>query len=144
MIGMESEEKDEEPIQIGTGYDQINDSNRFEFISLFYAIESIFLKHFRVNRKLKDRDIIDSLKRLRDHGGDREYKFSQMERDVLMSIDKELSKKPYSGKDVLMSIQRILNSIKRIPSNQGSRGYLEQLDKDMKIEEVEKYEKLGK
>ena len=123
----------EAQVQVGTGFAQINDQNRFEFMSMFYAIEVVFLKHYRADRKLKDKDVILSLKRLRDNLHTPKFKFSQMERDVLNNIYKEVAAVPYSDRDVLMCLMRILNAVKRIHEKDGTRGYLEYLDANVKI-----------
>lgn len=108
----------------GTGIDAINESNREAFFPLLLAIEEKILNHFEEDFLLEDKDIIISLKKVRDYIFSENIDFNDLEKDIISKIKRILLMNDYSKKDVSLSISAILNSVKLHRAEDGKRGYL--------------------
>jgi len=120
---------DENPIvdlccEEGSGFDFIDDSNRELFYPLLMAIEETVVLYFRENQNMKDMEIVESLKKIRDNLFDKSFEFNQLEQQIIRKIKRILFLNCYNKKDVLLSVSNILNSAKRHRAAGGARGYL--------------------
>lgn len=112
----------------GTDYEFINDDNREMFYPLLLAIEESFLLHYDENTDLKDSDVIETLKRIRDNVDNTDFVFNELEKIIMMKIKAILYFNNYSKKDLLISISSLLKSVKFWKAKNGTRGYLNFID----------------
>ncbi len=110
----------------GTGYSGINDANREEFYPILEPIESAIAACYRSNPKLKDKDVIEALKNLRDTYGRRDGGNSPLERGILEAISPAVEESDrFNTYDVIMCLRCLLGSAKLHHQEGGSRGYLD-------------------
>ncbi len=108
----------------GTGITTINEENEKLFYPILLAIEETIWDHCSENNSLKDSDVIESLKRIRDNIFSNGFKFNKMEDDVITKVKIVLFFNSYDKRDLSLSISKVLNSAKLHRSVGGSRGYL--------------------
>jgi len=109
---------------VGTGFDAINDNNREGFFPIIMAIEETIWSNYTVNGSLKDSNIIDMLKTLRDNIFFENFKFNQVENEIVNKLKLVLFLNYYDRRDLSLSISSVLKSVKLHKSMGGSRGYL--------------------
>ncbi|MFH1641915.1 MAG: hypothetical protein ABIC04_03365 [Nanoarchaeota archaeon] len=110
--------------EIGTSISAINDSNTESFMPLLMAIEETIWRHYSEDDSLKDTDIIESLKNIRNNIFSNDTKFSEMENEIITRIKVVLMVNNYDKRDLSLSISKVLKSAKMHKSMGGSRGYL--------------------
>ena len=109
----------------GTGIEAINETNREVFYPIIMAIEeSIWIKYSK-DSSLKDSEIIESLKNLRDNIFSENALFNQLEEEIITKLKLVLFLNHYDRRDLSLSISSVLKSAKLHKSMGGSRGYLD-------------------
>jgi|SRR3989338_6679468 len=108
----------------GTGYEEINDSNKMAFLSIIMAIEEEIMVHYKKDNSLKDFDVIEALKNLRSNILSEKMHFNELEEGIIKKIKLILFLNEYGPRDLTMSISSVLKSVKLHRSMDGSRGYL--------------------
>lgn len=108
----------------GTGFEAINDTNKEAFIPIIMAIEETIWKSFLEDDSLKDSEIIDSLKNIRDNIFSDAGNFSSFEKEIIGKIKLVLYLNNYDHRDLSLSISSVLKSAKLHRSVGGNRGYL--------------------
>ncbi|MBU0756641.1 MAG: hypothetical protein KKF44_01125 [Nanoarchaeota archaeon] len=108
----------------GTGINAINDANTEAFMPLLSIIEETIWRNYSKNNVLKDINIIESLKTLRNNIFSNNAKFNEMEKDILNQVKISLFFNNYDKRDLSLSISKVLKSVKLHRSTGGSRGYL--------------------
>ena len=111
--------------ETGTGVTAINDNNREVFHPLLLAIEETIYLNYLENDSLRDSDVIDSLKKIRDNIFSDEHEFNELEEEIITKIKLILFLNKYDMRDVSLSISNIIKSAKLHRSVAGSRGYLD-------------------
>lgn len=109
----------------GTGITAINDENREAFYPLLLAIEETIWNHYSNDSSLKDSDIIESLKKIRDNVFSRDINFDGLGNHIITKIKLVLFLNKYDRRDISLSISSVLKSAKLHRSVGGSRGYLD-------------------
>ena len=110
--------------ETGTGINAINDTNTEAFMPLLMAIEETIWRHYSEDDSLKDSNIIESLKSVRNNILSNDVKFNEMENDIINRIKLILFLNNYDRRDLSLSISKVLKSAKLHKSTGGSRGYL--------------------
>ncbi|MBI4981174.1 hypothetical protein HZC30_06490 [Candidatus Woesearchaeota archaeon] len=109
----------------GTGIDAITDTNREAFYPIIMAIEETIWKHYLEDSSLKDLEIIESLKNLRDKIFSEDANFNQLEEEIVTKLKLVLFLNNYDRRDLSLSISSVLKSAKLHKSLHGSTGYLD-------------------
>ncbi|MFH0876289.1 MAG: hypothetical protein V1859_10210 [archaeon] len=109
----------------GTGFDAINDDNREAFLPIIMAVEESIWSYYKKNSKLKDIEVIELLKNLRDNIFSENAKFNSLEKEIITKIKILLKLNNFDRRDISLSISSILKSSKLHRSISGSRGYLD-------------------
>jgi len=107
----------------GSGITAINDNTREAFYPLLLAIEETIYKHYSNDNSLKDSDIIESLKKIRDNIFSDKMEFNELEEEIIIKIKLVLFLNKYDRRDVSLSISSVLKSAKLHRSMGGNRGY---------------------
>jgi len=126
----------------GTGIEVITDDVRESFFPLLLTIEETIFRNYKEDSSLEDLDIIKSLKNIRDNIFSENFKFDELEKEIINKIKNILLINDYSKKDVLLSVSHILNSVKRHRVEEGKKGYLNFIKKtfeDMGDDDLEEY-----
>ncbi len=110
--------------ETGIGINTINDTNTEAFMPLLMAIEETIWRHYSEDGSLKDSDIIESLKNIRNNISSNDVKFNEMENNIITRIKLVLFLNNYDKRDLSLSISKVLKSAKLHRSTGGSRGYL--------------------
>lgn len=111
----------------GTGHQSITDANREDFLPLLVTVEATITQFYRRHRETKDKEVLASLKEIRDNPDHRSG--DALAGEILDELRKLLIKtRIYDKRDVSLAASYILNSVKRHHSSGGSRGYLEFID----------------
>lgn len=108
----------------GTGFDAINDLNKEAFLPILFGIEEIIYLNYKKDSSLEDSKIIESLKKLRDNIFSDKADYNNLEIAIINKIKRVLELNSFSKKDVLLSISKVLNSVKLHRSTDGKKGYL--------------------
>lgn len=111
--------------EIGTGFSAINKENENAFYPILFSIEETIYHHIKKDSSLEDSNIIDSLKKLRDNIFSEKTVYNALEKEIIDNIKKILYVNSYDRKDALLSISKVLNSVKLHRSMGGKRGYLD-------------------
>lgn len=109
----------------GTGIAAINDANKEAFYPILMAIEETIWEQYSEESSLKDSEVIESLKNIRDNIFSEGAKFNRLEDNIIKKIKLVLFLNNYSQRDVSLSISSIIKSAKLHRSVGGSRGYLD-------------------
>lgn len=109
----------------GTGFDAINDENDDAFYPILFTIEETIYLHYKKDFSLDDSQIIASLKTLRGNILSNKADYNALENAIIDKIKIAMHVNLYSKRDVLLSISKILNSVKLHRSMGGKRGYLD-------------------
>ena len=133
-IYLSEENHDKKPIldlcdEEGSGFDTINDSNTEAFYPLLLGIEETVYLDYKKDSSLEDSKIIESLKKLRDNIFSNKSEYSYLENAIINKIKRVLELNAFSKRDVLLSISKVLNSVKLHRSVDGKRGYLNFISK---------------
>ena len=110
--------------ETGTGISAINDSNTEAFMPLLMAIEETIWRYYSEDNSIKDTDIIELLKNIRNNIFSNDAKFNEMENEIITKIKVILVVNNYDKRDLSLSISKVLKSAKMHKSMGGSRGYL--------------------
>ncbi|HLC84278.1 MAG TPA: hypothetical protein VJH22_00615 [Candidatus Nanoarchaeia archaeon] len=108
----------------GTGLDCITDNLREAFYPILMTVEETIWKRYVNDSSLKDSEVIESLKKIRDHIFSEDTKFNELEENIIKMLKAVLFVNNYSKRDLSLSISNVLNSAKRHRSMDGSRGYV--------------------
>jgi|SRR3989344_4509843 len=108
----------------GTGLDVINDINRALFYPLLFGIEETIYLHYKKDNSLRDLEVVESLKKIRDSIYSKNGEYNMLEKEIINKVKRVLCLNSYSKKDVSMSISKVLNSVKLHRYLQGKKGYL--------------------
>lgn len=108
----------------GSGFDCITDDVKEAFLPIIVAVEEIIWNHYSEDCSLKDSEVIESLKHIRDNLFSENAKFNELEKNILDRLKAVLFLNKYSKRDVSLSISCVLKSAKLHKSVSGSRGYL--------------------
>lgn len=108
----------------GTGISAINDTNTEAFMPLLMTIEETIWRHYSEDDSLKDTEIIESLKNIRNNIFSTNTEFNEMENEIITKIKVILMVNNYDKRDLSLSISKVLKSAKMHKSMGGSRGYL--------------------
>jgi hypothetical protein len=105
----------------------INDDSVREYLPLMYSIEHPIFSWYKEHPSLKDSDVIELLKNIRDgiwkdYEGKNEFEKSFIAGLKLSVFELNLR---YTKGEVSACISRVLNSVKRHRESEGERGYLE-------------------
>lgn len=103
----------------------INDFNIKEYEIILSEIDSLIYDYYQKNKSIKDTDIIENLKIVRDNFDDKFEKLSLSH--ILVSAIKSfllVSERKYSVEEIKLCISKVLNSVKYHRKESGSRGYL--------------------
>ncbi len=111
--------------ETGTGIDAINDNNREAFYPIIMAIEETIWDKYSKDRSLKDSEIIELLKKLRDNIFSENVVFNQLEEELIVKLKLVLLLNNYDRRDLSLSISSVLKSAKLHKSLGGSTGYLD-------------------
>lgn len=110
--------------ETGTGIDAISDKNKEAFYPILMRIEETIRDWSLEDRTLKDSDVIESLKKIRDNLFSESTKFNELEKRIINNLKLVLFLNKYDKRDVSLSISCVLRSAKLHRSISGSRGYL--------------------
>ncbi|MEK6921310.1 MAG: hypothetical protein AABX82_05475, partial [Nanoarchaeota archaeon] len=110
--------------QNGTGFDVIIDNDREAFLPIIMAIEETIWSYYMDNGSLKDSDIIETLKDIRDNIFSEKVEFNALGNEILNKLKLVLYLNNYDRRDLSLSISSVLKSVKLHRSMSGSRGYL--------------------
>ena len=108
----------------GTGIEAINDDNNKIFMPLLMAIEETIWKYCSGDSSIKDKNIIESLKKIRDNLFSEEVEFNELEDEIIAKVKAILFFNHYDKRDLSLSISKVLNSAKRHRSMDGKKGYI--------------------
>ncbi|HII16508.1 TPA: hypothetical protein HA361_01215 [Candidatus Woesearchaeota archaeon] len=108
----------------GTGVDAISDKNREAFYPIIMAIEETIWSYYLENDSLKDSEVIELLKNLRDNILTEKASFNRVEEEIIRKIKLVLFLNSYDKRDLSLSISAVLKSAKLHRSMGGNRGYL--------------------
>jgi len=111
--------------ETGTGIDAITDTNREAFYPIIMAIEESIWTKYSEDSSLKDSEIIESLKNLRDNIFLEKALFNPLEEEIITKLKFVLFFNNYDKRDLSLSISSVLKSAKLHKSMSGSRGYLD-------------------
>lgn len=111
--------------EVGTGITAINDTNKEAFYPILMAIEETIWKQYSEESSLKDSEVIESLKNIRDNIFFECAKFNKLENNIIKKIKLVLFINNYNQRDLSLSISNVLKSAKLHRSLSGSRGYLD-------------------
>ena len=109
---------------IGTGFEAINDTNREAFIPIIMAVEESIWSYYLENNSLKDSEVIELLKNLRDNILSEKASLNGLEEEIINKIKLVLFLNSYDKRDLSLSISSVLKSAKLHRSMGGNRGYL--------------------
>ncbi len=110
--------------ETGTGIDAISDRNKEAFYPILMKIEETIRDRSLEDRSLKDSDVIEALKNIRDRLFSENMKFNELEKGIIDNLKLILLLNNYDKRDVSLSISCVLRSAKLHRSIGGSRGYL--------------------
>ncbi|MBI2629857.1 hypothetical protein HYW76_02035 [Candidatus Pacearchaeota archaeon] len=110
--------------EVGTGFDAINEANESSFYPILFTIEETIYLHYKKDLSLDDSQIIASLKNLRDNILSEKKDYNSLEHAIIDRIKIVIHFNSYSKRDVLLSISKVLNSVKLHKYMGGKRGYL--------------------
>ncbi len=108
----------------GTGLDVINDNNREAFYPIIMAIEETIWTYYLKDKSLKDSEVIEFLKNIRDNIFSETGRFNELEDNIINKIKLVLFLNSYDKRDLSLSISSVLKSAKLHRSTGGNRGYL--------------------
>jgi len=108
----------------GTGFEAINDLDRSAFLPILFGIEEAIYLSYKKDSSLEDSKIIESLKKLRDNIFSDNTDYNDSENAIINKIKRVLELNSFSKRDVLLSISKVLNSVKLHRSTGGKKGYL--------------------
>lgn len=109
---------------IGSGFEAINDKNREAFYPIIMAIEETIWSHYSKNSSLKDSEVIELLKNLRDNILSEKASFNGLEEEIISKIKLVLFLNSYDERDLSLSLSSVIKSAKLHRSIGGNRGYL--------------------
>ena len=107
--------------EVGTGIPFITDDIREPFYPLLMAIEETIWKQYSKDGSLKDTEVIESLKNIRDNIFSEGAKFNRLENNIIKRIKTVLFLNDYCQRDVSLSISAVLKSAKLHRSLAGRR-----------------------
>ena len=106
----------------------INDNSREEYLPLLFSIEQLIFAGYEENPSLKDNDVIELLKNVRD-GIWKDYEGkNELERGFIAGLKLELFRLThleYTKGEVSACLSHVLNSVKRHRESGYGRSYLE-------------------
>ncbi len=109
--------------------DSINDDNKERFYPILMNIEETIFNYYIEDNSLKDSDVMELLKNLRNNIFSENAKFNDLEQHIIINLKIILFYNNFSRKEVILSISRILGSVKLHRSLGESRGYLKFISK---------------
>ena len=110
--------------EIGTGFDCITDNVKEAFYPILMAIEETIWSEYLKDSSLKDSEVIESIKNIRDNIFSENTKFNEVEKNIVKRLKLVLFLNNYNKRDVSLSISCVLKSAKLHKSVGGNRGYL--------------------
>lgn len=102
----------------------IDNSNITKYEPLLMAIEHAIYGYSQQSSSLKDRDIIESLKAVRDNICEN-FEEGSLEQQIIFGIKAYLLSSDYSQAEVSACVSKVLNSAKLHRAESGSRGYIQ-------------------
>ena len=108
----------------GTDFDCITEDTKEVFYPILMAIEETIWNQYSKDSSLKDSEVIESLKKLRDGVFSENTRFNELEENIVKKLKLVLFLNNHSKRDLSLSISNVLNSAKLHRSSDGSRGYV--------------------
>jgi len=110
--------------QEGTGFEAIGEDVKEIFYPILFTIEETIYLYSKKDLLLEDLRIIESLKKLRDNILSEKTNYNTLENAIINRIKIILRLNSYSKRDILLSLSKVLNSVKLHRSLDGKKGYL--------------------
>ncbi|MDI6738107.1 MAG: hypothetical protein QME12_06360 [Nanoarchaeota archaeon] len=102
----------------------IDNSNTEQYAPLLMAIEHAIYDYCQQDSSIKDMNIINSLKAVRDNLCEK-FEEGSLEQWIILGLKSFLLSSDYSQAEVLACVSKVLNSAKLHRAESGSRGYLQ-------------------
>ncbi|MBI2671879.1 hypothetical protein HYX16_03005 [Candidatus Woesearchaeota archaeon] len=111
--------------EIGTDIEIINDTTREVFYPIIMAIEETIWRYYLENSSLKDIQVIESLKNIRDNIFSDKAEFNKLEENIITKLKIVLFLNNYDKRDLSLSISSVLKSARLHRSMGENREYLD-------------------